>query len=59
MSETKNHSNEKNNTPRIGNINININGIGRSSMNIAEEVADFVIGILEGRIEAEYSANIS
>jgi hypothetical protein len=48
-----------NNAPKIGNITININGVGRNAVNIAEEVADLVIGMLEGRIESEYSANIS
>jgi hypothetical protein len=50
---------KSNNAPTIGNVTININGVGRNAVNIAEEVAEIVIGVLEGRIEAEYSANLS
>ena len=57
LSNTRTQSSSS--APTIGNITININGVGRNSLNIAEEVADFVIGMLEGRIETEFSANIS
>ena len=57
LSNTRTQSSSS--APTIGNITININGVGRNSINIAEEVADLVIGMLEGRIETEFSANIS
>ena len=57
LSNTRTQSSSS--APTIGNITININGVGRNSINIAEEVADLVIRMLEGRIETEFSANIS